>query len=207
MRSTGILIASPILLAWSHPALAAAERHFHVAAGSQVAYHVGVVTLGVREETIDGINPRVSGDFALVGGKHLAGRITADIAGFASGIRGRDRNVAHLLGAPALPEVAFELERLDGYQPGRPSGEAIVTGLLSANGHQVPAHFPIRYHNRPGGLQVDGEQVVSFSAFGIAPPILGFVLKRAPDAFTLRVHLIANESPAATSGSAKQAEG
>lgn len=172
-----------------------APRAFSIAPGSEVAYHVKAKLLGVFDEDITGTNREVSGHFSLPATGQPSGWIEALVLGFKSGIRSRDAHVAGMLGNPHLPRVRFDLTGLEGLDAARADGSVVAVGILTANGRTQELRFPLVYHLSEGQLVLSGEAHARFTDFGIAPPVLGFVLKRAPNALDLRVRLRAQAYP------------
>lgn len=181
-------------LALQLPARAATHpARFVLVSGSQVAYHVDVKTLGLLNEHIDGVDQAVRGEVDLTPGRAPTGWAEADVAGFHSGITSRDHHVARMLGLPALPTIHFALARLEGYHADVFRGSAVAVGTLRANGHAREVHVPLTYVRDGDVLRVEGEAPLRFRDFGIDPPVLGLVFKRAPELFTIRVALVAHE--------------
>lgn len=192
MRALNAILGAGVI-AWgalAAPAIAQ-TRHYVIADGSTVSYHVHVTTVGVLHEVIDGRNDDVHGQIALPDAGQPTGTISAAIAGFRSGIKGRDRHVGHMLGAPDLATIDYRLVALDGFDRTRSQGEAVARGVLTVNHHAQTVQVPIHYHVDAQRLTVDGEAPLHFTDFGIDPPVLGLVLKRAPNLFTIGVHLVA----------------
>lgn len=190
MRRTGWLALGLWCLAGS--AQAAGERHFVVGAGSEVSYHVTATILGFLQEAIDGVNPQVRGE-VVVTGDRPAGWAEADVTGFTSGIKGRDRHVARILGFPRTPTVRFDLVRLLDFDASQPTGRKVAVGTLTANGASRSLQVPLQYRLEGGILRIQGEAPLRFADFGIAPPVLGLGLKRAPDDLVIRLDLVATE--------------
>jgi len=183
---------STALALWLMLAPAAAaqphEARYVVGPGSQVAYQVQVKTMVVVDEQILGVNDAVHGEVRWPQGGAPTGWAEADVNGFRSGNATRDQHVRQILGAPASPRVRFQLEKLEGFTPA--GGQAVAVGTL-ANGHTHAVRVPIRYEVAGETLRIEGEAPLRFQDYGIAPPVLGLVLKRAPEAFSMRVRLVA----------------
>jgi polyisoprenoid-binding protein YceI len=164
-----------------------------VGKGSVVSYRVRVKTLGVIDEQIEGRNEALRGEVEWRANAAPTGWAEADISGFHSGIASRDHTVAKLLGAPAMPNIRFELGRIEGFRLDQTTGRVEAIGQLTVNGHTREVRVPLAYHLGGGTLQVEGDAPLHFTDFGITPPVLGFVFKRAPDDLTIHVHLIAHQ--------------
>jgi polyisoprenoid-binding protein YceI len=119
-----------------------------------------------------------------------SGWAEAEVEGFRSGNHTRDEHVREILGAPASPRVRFQLQKLEGFAPAG-GGQAVAVGTLAANGHVHPVRVPIHYQVEHDTLRIEGDAPLRFQDFGIDPPVLGLVLKRAPDAFQMHVRLVA----------------
>lgn len=171
---------------------AAAQAHearYVVGPGSLVAYQVQVKTLVVVDERIVGVNDAVHGEVRWPQGGAPTGWAEADVSGFHSGNKTRDDHVRAILGAPATPRVRFQLDKLEGFSP--TGAQAVAVGTLAANGHTHAVRVPIRYELAGETLRIEGEAPLRFQDYGIAPPVLGVFLKRAPEAFSMRVRLVA----------------
>jgi hypothetical protein len=185
---TGWLVLSALL---ATPAQASPS--YTVIPGSTVAYHVKARLIGLFDENIDGVNREVKGSFGFGPDGKPTGWVAAPTLAFRSGIKGRDANVREMLGGDRHPDVRFDLLGLEPINPPRPSGTLIASGLLHANGHSQSIRFPLTYRLADHILHLSGEADARFTDFTITPPVLGFVLKRAPNALKLRVDLVARE--------------
>jgi polyisoprenoid-binding protein YceI len=193
-RSFVTLVVALGVPLWMAPAFAAMPAsRFVVGEGSEVAYRVNVKTLGVLDEQIEGRDDAVRGEVKWAVGVTPSGWVEADVAGFHSGITSRDQTVAKMLGAPATPHIRFELGSLEGFSGGRTSGKVLAVGQLKVNGRSREVRVSLTYTLGGGQLKVDGETLVHFTDFGIAPPVLGLVFKRAPDVLSIHVHLVAHD--------------
>ncbi|HEY9856360.1 MAG TPA: YceI family protein [Stenomitos sp.] len=191
-RVLGIGMALLVGLSGAAIAAPAGDRHFVVGSGSQVSYHVKAKIAGLFDEAIDGVNSEVRGDVRLALG-HPAGWAEADVTAFKSGIKGRDRHVAQILGFPKTPTVRFDLTDLLEFDPSLPAGKVTGVGTLTANGTSRPLRLPLQYQLQGPILRIEGEAPLRFADFGIAPPVMGLGLKRAPDDLVIRVRLVATE--------------
>ena len=193
MRRIALALAAVGALAGQAPAVGATPgpRHFVVGPGSQVGYSVAVKTLLLLDERIEARDPSVRGDLLWTGIGSPTGWVEADVAGLDSGNRTRDGHVASMLGAPAQPRLRFDLEHLDGFAPDHPDGHVTAVGTLTAHGYRVALRVPLDYRLAGNQLRIDGAVPVHFRDFGIDPPVLGLVFKRAPDVLTLQIHLVA----------------
>lgn len=193
MKRTGRLALSAwFLVTMAGAAHAAPDRHFVVGDGSEVSYHVKAKIMGFLDEAIDGVNSRVRGEVVAAGG-HPGGWAEADVSAFQSGIKGRDRHVAQILGFPRTPTVRFDLSQLLDFDPQQAAGKAIAVGTLTANGTRRSLQVPLQYQLQGKVLTIEGEAPLRFADFGIAPPVLGLGLKRAPEDLTIRLRLVATE--------------
>lgn len=191
-RSLGAVAAlAAILLGTAFPA-AAAPRRFRIGEGSQVAYHVKARILGVVDDAITGVNRKVTGEFLLT--SQASGWAQAEVRDFDSGQRTRDEHVAQILGVPQTPAVRFVLDRLEGFDPDRPEGRVSARGTLTARGRDHVLTIPLDYRLDGESMRILGEAPLRFSDFGIEPPVVGLVFKRAPDVFTIRLDLVAREA-------------
>jgi polyisoprenoid-binding protein YceI len=182
----GTFLPTPASLA------AAAPRRFLIGEGSQVSYHVKARILGVVDDAITGVNRKVTGEVLLA--SRPSGWALAEARDFESGQRTRDEHVAQILGAPQTPAVRFVLDRLEGFDPDRPEGRISARGTLTARGRDHALTIPLDYRLDGDQLRIQGEAPLRFSDFGIEPPVVGLVFKRAPDALTIRLSLIAREA-------------
>lgn len=197
LLSTALMLAGlalpPIQAATpTHPVTPA--RRFLVTPESEFSYLVRTKLLAFFDEDVSGLNRQVTGAISFSNG-HASGWLEAPVSGFNSGIKARDRHVAQLLGYPIVPIVRFELQRLEGFEPNCPEGNLLAIGVLMANGRECQLKVPLAYRLGEGRIRLSGEVAAKFSDFSIIPPILGFVLKRAPDDLLLRVNVVATEQP------------
>lgn len=184
-----------VSLAGAANAAPAGDRRFTVGEGSQVSYHVKAKLIGFLDESIDGTSQKVRGE-VLVSSGRPTGWAEADVTTFKSGIKGRDTHVAQILGHPTHPTVRFDLAQLLEFDPASTTGQAIAVGTLTANGTSRPLQVPIRYRLEGRALRIEGEAPLRFRDFAIAPPIMGFGLKRAPEDLLIRLRLEATEQSA-----------
>lgn len=190
LLGTALLLAS--LASPSHAA--APTRHFVISPESEFSYFVKTKLLGLFDEDVSGSNRQVTGAISLTNG-HATGWLEAPVLGFFSAITARDKHVAQLLGHPIVPIVRFELMRLEELDVNRQEGSMVAFGSLMANGRPFQLKVPLSYRVHEGKIRLSGEVAAKFIDFNISPPILGFVLKRTPDDFRLRVNVIATEQP------------
>ncbi|HEY9898148.1 MAG TPA: YceI family protein [Pantanalinema sp.] len=169
------------------------ERRFAIEEGSQVSYHVTAKIVGLIDDAIAGANRRVKGEIVLVAPNQATCWAQADASDFDSGLRVRDEHVAEILGVPRTPSIRFVLDRLEGFDAGREKGRVTATGTLSVRGRDHALRMPLDYQVSGDRVRIQGEAPLRFSDFGIEPPVVGLVFKRAPDALTIRVSLIARE--------------
>lgn len=197
MTTRRLALGAALLVCLQGAALAApsGDRRFVVGEGSQVSYHVKAKLIGFLDEAIDGVNSKVRGEVLVAAGRPT-GWAEADVAAFKSGIKGRDTHVAQILGFPKTPTVRFDLAELQEFDPAQSTGRAIAMGMLSANGASRSLQVPIQYQLQGRVLLIEGEAPLRFADFGIAPPVMGFGLKRAPADLVIRLRLNASEASA-----------
>jgi len=193
MIRTGCLaLGAWFLVTMSGAAHAAPDRHFVVSDGSEVSYHVKAKIIGFLDELINGVNSQVRGEVVVTGG-HPGGWAEADVSDFKSGIKSRDHHVAQILGFPRTPTVRFDLSQLLEFDPSQAAGKAVAVGTLTANGTIRSLQVPLQYQLQGKVLRIEGETPLRFADFGIAPPVVGLGLKRAPEDLVIRLRLVATE--------------
>lgn len=101
--------------------------------------------------------------------------------------------MAQILGAPRTPTIRFVLSRLEGYDASQEQGMATAQGILTVGARNHTLRIPIHYQLSDGSLKLKGQASVRFSDFGIEPPVVAGVIKRAPDELQIRVSLTANQ--------------
>lgn len=193
------LLAMLFALSGTLPARAAAIS-YRLVAGSEVDYVVHARLLMFAQERIEGRDRAVTGRFAwTVGGPDLAASyLEARADAFDSGIHARDADVRDIMDVDRYPRIRFvptgvaDLQGLPA-PTGTGTGSVTVRGILTVHGMSHAVAIPLRYRWLGPDLVADGNCRVRFTDFGMSPPSLGFgLLKQAPDALTLRAHLVAH---------------
>lgn len=146
------------------------------------------------DETIEGTAHDVRGTVAVGQAGPVLGWAEVRVADFRSGIKGRDAHVAQILGADRSPTLRFDLSHLQAFDPTLAEGRVLADGTLTIKGERHPLRIPLSYVVEGGVLRIDGETQVRFTDLGLEPPVLGWILKRAPNELVLRVHLRADQA-------------
>jgi polyisoprenoid-binding protein YceI len=185
------LVAVAITLAPT-AAQASARRYLVDPEASLLGYHVRTKVFLLFDEDVSGQARPQDGEL-VVDGPRATGWVALRAGAFNSGIASRDRNVADILESPRFPLIRFDLDSLTGLGPGAPSGRGVAHGRLRVRDRSAPVTFPVDFSVTAGRFEMAGEFQSTFSAFGLAPPVLGMIAKRAPDALVLRARLLGRE--------------
>lgn len=188
MKLVAVLAALGLANAAAGPAAAAPQRFLLDTGSSELSYDVRTKVFLLLDEDVVGLARPSEGELVVEEAK-AAGWLVLPAASFRSGVGSRDKHIAEILDARRFPRIRFDLDALTGFDPAAASGQATVTGRLQVRDRTVPLKFPVTYRAGEGRIVLEGSAAVTFSAFGIAPPILGIIAKRAPDALVLRARL------------------
>lgn len=170
------------------PASAAPQRFALDSEASSLSYIVRTKVFLLLDEDVVGRSHPSEGEL-VVEEARAAGWLVLPAASFRSGVSSRDKHIAEILDAKRFPTIRFDLDSLGGFDPGMASGQTTVTGRLRVRDRTVPIKFLATYRQADGRLDMEGDVAITFSVFGIDPPILGFIAKRSPDALVLRARL------------------
>ena len=123
-----------------------------------------------------GTGERVVGGFSLDPDdlrQPVTGLLTIEVAGLATGIAGRDRDMRKALAVERFPTMRFTVE---GVEPSFPSATDKTDVLLTIRGQMLirdverPLTLLARARLRDGTVWVRGDATMKMSTFGIDPP-------------------------------------
>jgi polyisoprenoid-binding protein YceI len=193
LRTALIAWATAGALAPASAASAAPLRYAIEPDRSELGYRVQTKVFLLLDEGVAG-QARPTDGLLVVGHDGVSGWVSLPAAQFRSGVASRDKNVSDILQSARFPTIRFELESLTGFAPDKAArGMATAAGRLRVRDRSVALRFPVEYRVEDGRLILTGDVQTTFSAFGLSPPVLGFIAKRSPDVLTLHAHLTGHE--------------
>lgn len=183
---------------------------FVISEGSSVAYQARTDVLFLFGNTVRGLNQSVNGyvllpDFQSPNGLQMVLDINA--AAFDSKNDRRDNHIREILQTTRFPKIIFTLAEVDSLVPtiGSISESTIhVSGTLQVRDHATPLQFPAQLTATKDTLWIEAEIAVRYDDFGINPPTVAGIVKRAEEHLLLQASLIAgrqktgNAAPAVT---------
>lgn len=183
----GLALAAICLLASS--AGAETGRWVPVAGKSSVGFDAKF-SLG----DFSGTGERMSGVFSLDPEdlrQPVSGSLAIEVAGIATGIAGRDRDLRKVLDAEQFPKMEFTVE---GIEPSFPSITDKADVLLTVRGRlrirdvERPLTLLSRARLMEGTVWVRGDAALKMTDFGITPPTRMFL--KVADRVTVRFDLV-----------------
>ena len=187
LAPAGLALAACCLLATA--AAAETGRWAPVAGKSHVAFDAKF-SLG----DFSGTGERLAGAFSLDPEdlrQPVSGSLQIEVAGLATGIGGRDRDLRKVLDAEQFPRMEFTVE---GIEPSFPSvtdkGDVLLTirGRLRIRAVERPLALLARARLRDGAVWVRGDAALKMTDFGITPPTRMFL--KVADKVTVRFDLV-----------------
>ncbi|MDH3215652.1 MAG: YceI family protein [Candidatus Krumholzibacteria bacterium] len=155
-----------------------------------VRYEVVVRTLGIGGSTIVGTNRQLIGRLRTLGGGRVEGGLIIPAVGFESNNSKRDKDVAKILKYEEHPAITFEIlqmkesdiTRVVGSEQGEVPMKAKITVAGSSKVYDMILQFERINANE---VRCRTEVDAKFTDFGLKPPTLGLIFKRAPDQIRL----------------------
>lgn len=147
------------------------QRWAPIAGKSHVAFGA-TFTLG----DFGGQNERVSGEFTLDPSdlrQGATGVLRVDVAGFRTGIEGRDRDLGQALDVTRFPQMRFTVEQVEAtFNSVSDRSDVLLTikGRMLIRDVERPMTFPGRVRLRDDRLWVRGESPLRMTDFGVSPP-------------------------------------
>ena len=141
-----------------------------------------------------GTGERLTGAFSLDAEdlrQPVTGSLAIEVAGLATGIGGRDRDLRKALDAEQFPRMEFTV---DGIEPSFPSitdkADVLLTirGRLRIRDAERPLTLLARARLRDGTVWVRGDGAVKMTDFGITPPTRMFL--KVADRVAVRFELV-----------------
>lgn len=160
-----------------------------------VRYEVVIKTFGVGGSTIVGTNKALIGNIQTAADGRVHGGLIIPVVDFESNNTRRDKDVAKILKYKEHPAITFEvlemkqsdIEAVLGSERGEVPMKARITAAGGSKVFDMVLRFERAGENK---LKCSTEVDAKFSDFGIKPPTLGLIIKRAPDAIKLSGELI-----------------
>ncbi|MBI5638733.1 MAG: YceI family protein [Nitrospinae bacterium] len=165
---------------------------YSIGPNSSASYEAYAKVFFLVPNTIGGTSGKVTGTISLDGA--VNGRVIIDAASFTSGIDRRDAHIREILQTGTYPTIVFNLIAIEPLSPSDPStftGEKTVRGALTIRGVTRDVSFPVTINLEGMSLVIDGAVEVKYTDFGMEPPTLGGIVKRADDRLLLKAHLAA----------------
>ena len=166
---TGLLAS--LMCLWAGVAAAESGRWTPVAGKSQVAFDAKF-SLG----DFSGTGERLAGSFSLDPAdlrQPVSGSLTVEVAGLATGVSGRDRDLRKAMDAEHHPTMRFTVEAVESSFPSiTDKADVLLTirGQLLIRDVERPLTLLGRARLRDGNVWVRGDTTLKMSDFGIAPP-------------------------------------
>jgi hypothetical protein len=151
-----------------------------------VRYEVNLKTLGIGGDVVSAVNERVIGQWVVTGDGRIEGGLVVPVVGFDSNNTKRDKDVANILKYKEHPAITFEVLGVSAGDAARvlsaDSGQVNIKARLSAAGGSEVYDVVLGFHAAgPNAIRFTTHIDAKFTDFGISPPRLGLILKRAPD--------------------------
>src|SRR3990170_2365374 len=175
---------------------------FKVDSNSVAEYEAYIKVVFIGNEVIVGRNNSVSGEIIWIKSEtsdQFKAQIIIDAGKFTTDNETRDEDVREILEVNLYPEIRFELFTLEGFNK-LGSGEddtimvndtVIAIGVLMIYGITKEIQFTARIEFDDNRMTVEGSAQIKFSDFNIEPPTAGWIVKRASDELTIKVHIFA----------------